>query len=207
MIQRYRSEYPNQVHQLSVSVSKHYYATKAGILKFQKKKQEVTLDRLADSERVHAIHYVVRDHCSGLVYAELGFSNKLIPVQEFLFRAWGEQRDYSFSGIPDFLMVPRTVSAMFPELTKHLPALGIKTPKVTSGFQGGIRDIKTIEEYLIVSTGYPIERPKLHIKEICEIMNRQKSRNGRDTKIELWRENVRSIVPPKSDWLDWFSKG
>ena len=204
MIKHYRSEYPNQAHQLTVSVSKHYYVTKTGILKYQKKKQEVTLDRFTDSERVHVIHYVIRDHFSGLFYAELGLSDNIIPVQNFLYRAWAEQNDYSFYGVPEFLTIPSTVATVFPELEKHVSALGVKPLKVTSGFQGGIRDIKTIEEYLIISAGSPIKRPKLQIKEICEIVNRQKSRNGKDTKMELWRHNVKPVTIPKSQWPKTF---
>lgn len=36
LIKRYRTDYPNQVHQLSVAVSKHYYAGVDGLLKYQK---------------------------------------------------------------------------------------------------------------------------------------------------------------------------
>jgi len=97
MFKSYRSEYANQVHQLNVSVSKHYYVTKTGSLKYQIKQQEINLDKLARSERLHLIHYVIRDHFSGLFYAELAISNNPIPIHEFLYRVWAQEREYYFS--------------------------------------------------------------------------------------------------------------
>ena len=179
MMQSYRSEYPNQVHQLTVSVSQHYYFTKTGMLKYQRKNQEVSLDHIADSDRLHLIHYVIRDHCSGIFYAELGLSDNIIPIQRFLYRAWAEQKDYSLYGLPEFLIIANTVTTVFPQLEKQVSALGIKPIKATSGFQGGVRDIKTIETNLSVSLVFPSKPPQLEIRRICKSVNRQKSRNGK----------------------------
>lgn len=207
MIKSYRTEYPNHAHQLSVSVSKHYYLTKSGILKYQKKKQEINLDNINNSERIHIVHYVMRDHFSGLFYSEFVLSNKLIPIQEFLFRAWAEEKDYSFFGLPEMLTVPETVEKKFPTLKERIAMLGITVIKVSSGFQGGIRDIKTIEEYMKIWNGRPIERAKTEIKDLFQDLNSQKSRNGKDTKFALWRNNIASITVPTVEWLDAFNSG
>jgi hypothetical protein len=205
MILNYKSDYPNQVHQLSVSVSKHYYVTKAGKLKYQKKKQEVNLDNVTNSERIHVVHYVLRDHCSGLFYAELALSNGLIPVQEFLYRAWAIEKDYTFYGVPKMLAIPDTVEKKFPKIKERVAWLGIELIKVTSGFQGGIRDIKTIEQYIGFCEGYSIEKALTEIKGLYNFLNRQKSRNGKDTKIDLWRNHVKELAAPRPEWLDEFN--
>jgi hypothetical protein len=153
------------------------------------------------------IHYVIRDHFSGLFYAELGLSNNIIPVQRFLYGAWAEEKDYSFYGIPESLTIPSTVTAVFPELARQVTGLGIQPIKVTSGFQGGVRDINTIERYLTISLIFPFKQPQLEIKEIWESVNRQKSRNGRDTKMDLWRENVKIVTIPPDQWPDNFRGG
>ena len=92
----YKSEYPNQVHQLSVSVSKHIYVTGAGKLKFQKKKFELDLASVRAADRVHVLHYLIRDHFSGAFYAEICASTSFVPVQDFLNRAWSVKREYLF---------------------------------------------------------------------------------------------------------------
>ena len=144
----YQSDYPNQVHQLVVSVSKHLYVTKAGRMNFQKKAMEVSLETVNRSDKVHVIHYVIRDHFSGLVYAELCPSTQIIPVETFLRRAWSKKEGHVFCGVPDALTIPKTVSAVFPEVSQFVRSLGIDILVVTSGFQGGVRDIRTLEERL-----------------------------------------------------------
>jgi hypothetical protein len=43
MAREYASNYSNEVHQLIVSVSRHYFITRQGFLKHQKKPLEVNL--------------------------------------------------------------------------------------------------------------------------------------------------------------------
>ena len=206
MIKHYRSEYPNQVHLLNVSVSKHYYVTKTGLLKYQIKQQEVVLEKLSTSERLHVIHYVIRDHCSGVFYAELALSNSPIPVCEFLYRAWAQQKDYSLCGVPDMMTIPESVGRFFPSIKDQVATLGIALVKVTSGFQSGIGDIRTIENHLGYSVGHPFEHAKGEIKNICTFVNKQTSRTGKDSKLDLWRNNVRELYAPKEDWIDGLRK-
>lgn len=141
-MQSYKSLHPNHVHQLTVSVSKHYWVTKEGVFKYQAKPLEVSLDRIDDSKKIHLIHYVIRDHTTGVVYAEAGLSNDLIPLSEFLFRAWSEKKDFAFCGIPELMTIPKTVEKAFPNLLKAIALLGIRFPQVTSGFQAGVGGYK-----------------------------------------------------------------
>ena len=204
MINSYRSLHPNHVHQLTVAVSKHYFVTKSGSLKYQMKPLEVNLDKITSADRTHLIHYIIRDHFSGLIYYEFALSNNLTPIQSFLFNAWAFKKDYSFYGIPDLLMIPDTVESKFAGIREKVIELGISLVKVTSGFQGGIRDIKTIENCLGLHCNQPIEGQYL-VEEICRYINKQKSRAGSITKTSLWRDNIKSIRVPAADWLNSFA--
>lgn len=202
MINNYRTDYPNQVHQLNVSVSKHYYFTKAGLLKYQIKKQEMTLDKLTSSDRSHIVHFVIRDHFSGLFYAELGISSMPLAIHEFLYRAWAEPKNYSFYGIPDTVTVPEILDRYCPSLQDRLGSLGIHILRVTSGFQGGIRDIRTIEDYLKIGIGLDVDSVAAEITNICCNLNGQVSRTGKESKLELWHNNIKKpLYAPQHEWL------
>ncbi len=201
MILTYRTEYPNQVHQLTVSVSKHYFVTKDGILKFQHKPMEVQLEKIRGSDKTHIVHYVVRDHFSGLFYSEVALSSYLIPLKEFLYRVWSRKEDYLFCGIPDLLAIPKTVEIVFPSIKQSVALLGVKFPKVTSGFQGGVRDVKTIEEDMKLAVGMPFDKAAQYVNQICRYMATRESRNGKDNKAELWNRFVKSVKLPPREWL------
>jgi hypothetical protein len=148
MFVRYVSNYPNEVHQLVVAVSRHIRITSTGLLHFQKKPMEVSLLTLGDASKEHIVHYMIRDHFSGVFYGEMHPSASLIPVEDFLFRAWSQKQECLFCGAPEGLSIPETVNKAFPSLRPILPAWNIEEIKVTSGFQGGIRDIRTWEDYI-----------------------------------------------------------
>jgi hypothetical protein len=192
----YKSDYPNQVHQLIVSVSKHYYFTKDQRLKYQSKPMEVKLDSLTTASRTHLVHYVLRDHCSGLFYSEIAMSTQVVPVEQFLYRAWGRKDTFVFCGLPDLIMVPTTVEVAFPDMTAIIASLSIRTADIKSGFQGGIGNINTIENWLSVACGESFEHVSQHALKICRIMSERKSRNGRDDRASLWLKHVPPIRLP-----------
>jgi hypothetical protein len=201
MIQSYRSLHPNHVHQLTVSVSKHYWVTKSDVLKYQNKAIEINLEKLKGSKRNHLIHYIIRDHCSGVVYSEIATSENLIPLDKFLFRAWSQKEDFIFCGIPDLLTIPKTVEKAFPEIKEKISLLGVQFPQVTSGFQSGMGDMKTIERYIC----YYADKPLYEVLDILNkthlYLSKKKARVGKQTKLEFWQKYIKSIeVPPKS-WL------
>jgi len=109
MFVSYQSDYGNQVHQLIVSVSKHFYIKKDGHIYYQKKALEIDLIRLDKSKINHVVHYLIRDHFSGTFYGEVSQSNNLMPVGEFLFNAWKQKEIDIFCGIPEFIILPKTV--------------------------------------------------------------------------------------------------
>jgi hypothetical protein len=148
VIKRYKTDYSNHVHQLLVTPSKHFYVTRKGTLKYQKKAFELKLGKDPDDGKTHILHYIVRDHFSGLFYWELCQFQEPIPIWKFLFRAWSITDDQHLFGFPEFITIPKNALDYFPPLQKFIENIGIKKLKVTSGFQGGVRDLRTIEEHL-----------------------------------------------------------
>lgn len=148
MFNTYRSEYANQLHQLLVTPSRHITITKDGRLRFQKKALDVDLARLAKSAKEHVVHYLIRDHYSGVFYGELVPGSKLIQVQHFLIRAWSAKEKYPFCGVPEYISIPKSVEKEFPAIRSLMEKAGIQVTEVTRGFQGGVGDIRTWESYI-----------------------------------------------------------
>lgn len=148
MIKRYQSNHSNEVHQLIVTPSKHYFITSSGTLKYQKKPFDVKLENINNAKKTHVIHYLIRDHFSGLFYWEICSSIAPIPIYEFLYRAWNKKEKHPLYGIPECVTIPKNVQLFFPGLIGFIEKIGIIYIKVTSGFQGGVRDIRTIEDEL-----------------------------------------------------------
>jgi hypothetical protein len=196
----YRTEYPNQVHQLTISVSRHYYVTKDRRLKYQQKDMDVSLEVVHDADRTHIIHYIIRDHFSGLFYYELGTSKEMISATHFLKRAWDEKSDYVFGGIPDAIAIPKTAEKVFPTLKESVAELGIEFVEVTSGFQGGIRDIRTVEQALIYCCDKPFDEALSYSRQLAIRESKYKSRNAKVTKEELFMNNVTNRYMPADDW-------
>jgi len=147
-MKRYQSRRSNEVHQLIVTPSKHFYVTRKGVLKYQKKPFEIKLEGCENQKKTHIIHYLIRDHFSGLVYWQICAADAIIPIHEFLFNAWTKKENQLFYGMPFYMTIPKNAQQFFPGLLNFIEALGINYIKVTSGFQGGVRDIRTIEEEL-----------------------------------------------------------
>jgi len=202
MMLSYRTDHPNHLHQFVMAVSKHYYAGKDGVLKYQKKDMDVSLSKISSSERQHMIIYSLRDHCSGVFYSEISFAPNIIPPQEFLYRAWSPKNDYLFQGTPPLLTLPRTVRDAFPELASQVSALGIKLIDVTSGFQSGVRDLRTIESRFAVMANSSVAQAKEWMAYICRSRAEDKSRSRDKSKIELWADGVPTIRQPPLDWCN-----
>ena len=200
-MQRYRSLHPNHVHQLTVSVSKHYWLTNDRILKYQHKKMEISLDKVSTSNKNHLIHYIIRDHFSGVIYSEVATSTKNISLKEFIFRAWSQKGNFVFCGIPDYLTVPKTVEKAFPYIKQNIAQLGVKFPKVTSGFQAGVRDVKTIEEFMKFYTELPFEENHRKINDAYIVISTNDARTGNQSKLELWRNHIDAVTVPPASWL------
>ena len=202
----YRSGYSNERHQLIVCVSKHLYATKDGRIRYQQKPFDVSLMKVEKAEKVHLVHYLIRDDFSGVFYAEIHSGTPLIPVEEFLFRAWSQKENYLFCGMPDFISVPKTVSERFPTVKRLIEAYGLKTIDVTSGFQSGtIQDVKNWEDLVRGISGLSTRSEILRewTPAVCAGYSAYLNdgrRNG-ESKIEKWRCRANNLqVPPLEGW-------
>jgi len=209
MIKRYQSNYSNEVHQLIVTPSKHYYVTSSGVFKYQKKPFELKLENVDQAKKIQIIHYLIRDHFSGLFYWEICSSDAPIPIYDFLFRAWSKKQHHPLYGIPDFMTVPKNVHLYFPILIRFIEKIGVTYIKVTSGFQGGVRDIRTIEDELKLA-GFDFVNPHQSLKEppfdlvlerVPEICKRfSDSLYRKSSKTENWLSGLKSeekIYVPK----------
>ena len=199
-IVHYASKRPNHVHQLVVSVSRHLYAGADGLLKYQKKSMETTLAKVPAATRRHGVIYTLRDHTSGVFYAELAFAPNLLPLKDFLTRAWSSKSDYPFCGLPELLTFPASVRSAFPGVAEDVERLGIGLVDVTSGFQGGVRDIQVIDEAMRMMTGKPLVELPAELAWTYKSMAKSVSRRGSDTKIDMWQQGVGEIRLPKSGW-------
>lgn len=194
---QYKTEYSNQVHQLIVSVSKHFYVTSNGKYKQQKKAFEVKLDKPETFTKKHVVHYLIRDHFSGLFYAEVTETENILPVSEFLYRAWSRKKYHPLYGVPWGVTVPKTVKSKWPKLSPFLDETGIIPLDVTSGFQGGVRDIRTWEEYLrcdLYESGHPPEYSEVlkRSADTCKMLNISTTR-GKSKEV-VWKEGLTSEV-------------
>ena len=206
MLQRYKTNQSNEVHQLVVAVSRHSYVTAAGRFQRQKKAFEVRLDKPETFTKRHVVHYLIRDHFSGLFYAELADTENIFPVHEFLYRAWSKKESHPLYGIPFGLTVPGTVRALWPELVSLLKEATIEAIDVTSGFQGGIRDLRTWEDELhfgLYESGYPPAYQEVlrRAPEACSNFNVSEYRGG--PKAKVWSENLpeKLYVPASKEFL------
>jgi hypothetical protein len=184
-----------------VSVSKHFYVTQNGKYKKQNKAFEVKLNKPNTFTKKHVINYMIRDHFSGLFYAEITDTENFIPISEFLYRAWSKKNNHSLCGMPLGVSIPQSVQNKWPNLVSSIEQLGILPITVTSGFQGGIRDIRTWEEYLRSTpykSGYPPNYKEVlsNSEEICQLLNTASS--GKMDKTTMWKENLAEeiLYPP-----------
>lgn len=146
MINRYSSPYPNYIHQLFVTPSRHLHVLKDGRLKWQDKAIEVKLGNLEQSEKEHVVHYILADHTSAAFYAELRTSKSLLPPEEFLKRAWSPKSDFFFKGIPEHLIVPAGILSKYPEVKELLGQLNVGLVPPSSGFYAGVHQVRNWEK-------------------------------------------------------------
>ena len=206
MYQRYKTSQSNEVHQLVVGVSRHSFVTAVGKFQRQKKPFDVRLDKPASFTKRHVVHYLVRDHFSGLFYAELTETGHIFPVHEFLYRAWSKKDTHPLYGVPHGVTVPATVRALWPDLVSMLKEATIEAIDVTSGFQGGIRDLRTWENELhfgLYESGYPPDYEEVlrRAPEACANFNVSEYRG--EPKSKIWTENLpdKVYVPATREFL------
>jgi len=198
-IMRYKTDYPNQVHQLLVSVSRHFYILKSGDVSYQKKPFEFDLKTVRKSEKVHVIHYLLKDHYSGVFYAEICTHLDLIPVEEFLFRAWSKQDNIVFCGIPMMIIVPKSVQEFAPGLRSFLNTIQIEQIDPTSGYQAGVREISIWEDEIRTALAFsPRLKSFTALKHsTSELITRLIQRGGdKNSRISKWNDKIKQVNLP-----------
>ena len=205
----YRTDYSNHVHMLLVSISKHLYILKNRTLKYQKKKMDYNLKNFHKADRELVVHYLIPEHISGVFYGEIHSSIKMIPVEEFLYRAWSEKQNFKFCGLPTILSVPKTIESE--ELLNLVTGLSIKPINPTGGFMGGIKHLKIWEDRVchMDYKKYYLTKKSLTFKELqqlnIEICMRESKRDLKrgggvvGKKIELWEQGINDMqfrLPP-----------
>ncbi|MDA8339807.1 MAG: tetratricopeptide repeat protein [Nitrospiraceae bacterium] len=196
--QRYSTDFPNQVHQLLITVSRHLYVLKNGEVHYQKKPFEVDLKNVIKSSKVHIVHYILKDHYSGLFYAELCTQHDLISIEEFLFRAWSKKDNFAFCGMPVLLTVPKSVIDFAPGLISLLNALQISIVEPTSGYQAGVREIRTWENEIRIAPAFkPMLKSFDALKNsTLEIVRNLNSSGGQKSKISKWSALIEKVYLP-----------
>lgn len=139
---------PSEVHQLLITVSRHFHIGSKGQIRYQNKPMEITLKKLEKSDRNHLVHYILRDEASGFFYAEFCSHKDLIPIRDFLLRGWFVKKSSTFCGLPKSLVFTKTIVDFFSydSFSDLLTELNIKSFVPTSGFSSGIRVIKDWED-------------------------------------------------------------
>ena len=192
----YRTDYSNQVHQLSVAVSKHFYLGKDGLLKYQKKKMEISLSKAIESGRRHMITIIIRDHFSGLFHAEATFLPELPDIYGFISRMSVKRSERSFYGLPEIMIISSNVSMLAPNLVEDFAIFDVDVMAAENGFHGGVRDFRTVEETLrFYAIGGPPENVNKVFLYTCDSHADNKRKGARYTKIETWKLGLNGSKP------------
>ena len=196
---RLSADYPNHFHQLLVSVSKHYLVKADGQIRFQKKKLDVSLNTFGNSDRVHVIHYILRDCFSGFYYVEITSSESLIPLQDFLLRAFLPKPDIYFGGMPKLLMIPKQVENLYPSIHGFLAGLNIEIIHPVDGFDSGITALTNWESKFRIA---------LLPEEDIDMVERWNPRTAmpylrlfNSKKLEFWQKHLGDIFMPSDEYV------
>jgi len=137
----------NQTHQLMVTVSRHFYISKKGILTYQEKPFAITLSNYQNSKKELLVFYVIIDRFSGNFVFQVATTGQMFPLADFLYYAWRQDKEEDhFWGMPDSIAIAKTVSS--PSLFAGLKQIGVNPFNPTPGFPTGGHVMKALEEHL-----------------------------------------------------------
>lgn len=221
LCRRYESAHRNDVHQLLVSLSRHYYVGGDGNLKFQKKPFEFSFDTVRQSSKKLMVSYLLRDHYSGVYYAESTTHDRLLNLGGFLFRAWAQKPGFDFCGVPLVLVVPQLVIDQWPRLGDLLEYCGVTSVKPRSGFETGMIDMKNWQReffqncYVDYRSGsglelsYQFEYLRSKQLELCIRAAERTIGREKRTKLDKWRSSDAELLVPKDreDFERYFAPG
>ncbi len=198
MYKRYKTDRPNQVHQLLVSVSKHYFIGAKNQIRHQSKMMDISLKHIEKAKKVNVVYYILRDHFSGFYYVEITSTDKLIPLQDFLLRGFLRKPDIPFCGIPQNLMIPKHVEEFFPPIEQICENLGIKSMYPPSGFASGINAVSHWEKIMKI--------PLIPDQGPCEIsswnprVSAYYCKTYNSDSLSLWKNNISNVLVPEDEY-------
>lgn len=205
----YKSDYPNQVHQLNFSISQNHYLLKNGEIKYQQKKFDVNWSNYSKSGKRHLVNYLVRDHFSNCFYAELHPIDELPTISDFLYNAWRPKEEYEFSGIPTVLIVGRNVIERFPEIQQLHSKRILLLQLATNGFATGVRSLRDWEHNIRFYSFYEncktISGFQRNTEIICREINLHRTGKTEVNLTKWLSNNPRGAdVPDKADFEKYF---
>ena len=185
------SHYANEVHQLTITVSQHFWVSRDQIVKYQKKELGQNLRGVARSAKNHVLIYLLRDHFSGLYYSQATTSQELMRPATFLDKAWSLKVEGLLSGKPRQLTLPAQIEAAFPGTRDSIERLGIEVVDARAGVQAGQREIHEME----VLMGHSYGKSLQYLLNTCHAAGvhaeREPSRVGGLSKGGLWAQHLR----------------
>ena len=199
------TNFSNETHQLLVTVSRHLYLDKKGVINYQKKPFDINISNYGKSNKEHLVYYAMLDHFSGNFIFDLGTTRRMLPLADFLHFAWRKEKKYDhFYGLPLSVSVPKRISS--PGLLEGLQSLGVEPFHPVSGFSSGVHVIKKLEENILFSV---LHRSALHYlgaidnykKEIYWYMLEVTVKGNC---IEIWRDNLPPEGPAAGPGYDQF---
>ena len=189
---RSEANFSNQTHQLMVTVSRHFYISKKGILTYQEKPVDVTLKNYQKAKKELLVYYLVIDRFSGNYFFQVATTGQLFPLADFLHYAWHQdKKEDHFWGLPENIAIPKAITS--PALFMGLKKIGVNPFNPTAGFPSGGHVIKNLEETLWSQVIYrstlhfraSIERLKAYIYDITLGL-----RPHSDLRV-IWQSNLR----------------
>lgn len=188
----YKSDYPNQVHQLNFSISQNYYLLKNGEIKYQSKKFDINLKNYVKTGKKHLVNFLIRDHFSNCFYAEIYSIDKVPKINDFLFNAWKEKINFEFCGIPKSLILGKHIIEEFPELINFSKNVDLNIELARNGFATGIRSVRdwenNIKYYICFDNCKNIDDFQLNTQQICREINLRDSKKTEPNLLK-WSNN------------------
>jgi len=205
----YRSEYPNQVHQLNFSISQNYYILKSGEIKYQTKKFDVNWKNYEKTAKRHLVNILIRDHFSSCFYAEIHPIDETPDMKDFLFNAWKEKKGFEFCGIPQNLILGKHTVERFPSLMSFSEKVGLNVELVQNGFATGIRSVRDWESNIRFFTSFEQNRQivdfQSNIEKICRELNLRDSGKTEPNLLKWSRNQPRgSIINDEKGFAELF---
>ncbi|WP_017257828.1 hypothetical protein [Pedobacter arcticus] len=188
----YKTDHPNQVHQLNFSISQNYYLLKSGEIKYQAKKFDVNWKNYEKTGKSHLVNFLIRDHFSNCFYAEIHSISEIPDMKDFLYNAWCQKEYFEFCGIPKSLILGRHIIETFPKLINFRNNTGLNIELATNGFATGIRSVRDWEHNISYYTHYKNYKMLKIFQEnteiICKDLNLRES-GKTEANLNKWLNN------------------